>query len=64
MSLVFTVVTNKSLLQVSQLEAEIQKLNLDQLLLLKDNIHTLFYQCVQTLSHGHHIRVVYALQVL
>ncbi|XP_026277370.1 armadillo-like helical domain-containing protein 3 isoform X1 [Frankliniella occidentalis] len=50
--------------KVPQLEAEIQKLNIDQLLQLKENIHTLFHQCVETLSHGHHIRVVYALQTL
>ena len=49
--------------KVSSLEAEIQKLNGEQLLALKDNINTLFKHCIATLGHEHHIRVVYALQV-
>jgi hypothetical protein len=49
--------------KVSSLEAEIQKLNGEQLVALKDNINTLFKHCIATLGHEHHIRVVYALQV-
>nr|CAD7196953.1 unnamed protein product [Timema douglasi] len=49
---------------VSSLEAEIQKLNGEQLVSLKDNINTLFRHCITTLGHEHNIRVVYALQTL
>nr|CAD7262503.1 unnamed protein product [Timema shepardi] len=48
--------------KVSSLEAEIQKLNGEQLVSLKDNINTLFKHCITTLGHEHNIRVVYALQ--
>jgi hypothetical protein len=50
-------------LKVSSLEVEIQKLNGEQLVALKENINTLFKHCIETLGHEHHIRVVYALQV-
>nr|CAD7393324.1 unnamed protein product [Timema cristinae] len=50
--------------KVSSLEAEIQKLNGEQLVSLKDNINTLFKHCITTLGHEHNIRVVYALQTL
>lgn len=46
------------------LEAEVQKLAPDQLGVVKENINSLFIQCIETLGHDHHIRVVYALQTL
>jgi hypothetical protein len=52
------------LFEVSSLETEIQKLNGEQLIALKENINDLFKHCITTLGHEHHIRVVYALQVL
>jgi hypothetical protein len=52
------------LFKVSSLEAEIQKLNGEQLIAIKENIGALFKHCITTLGHEHHIRVVYALQVL
>lgn len=52
------------LFKVSSLEAEIQKLNGEQLIAIKENISALFKHCIATLGHEHHIRVVYALQVL
>ncbi|XP_066992006.1 armadillo-like helical domain-containing protein 3 isoform X1 [Anabrus simplex] len=50
--------------KVPSLEAEIQKLSGEQLVALKENINILFKQCISTLGHEHHIRVVYALQTL
>ncbi|XP_044738483.1 armadillo-like helical domain-containing protein 3 isoform X2 [Chrysoperla carnea] len=50
--------------KVVNLENEIQKLNSDQLVALKENINSLFWHCIETLGHEHHIRVVYALQTL
>ncbi|PNF13866.1 UPF0668 protein C10orf76 [Cryptotermes secundus] len=50
--------------KVSSLEAEIQKLNGEQLIAIKENISALFKHCIATLGHEHHIRVVYALQTL
>ncbi|RZF43949.1 hypothetical protein LSTR_LSTR006757 [Laodelphax striatellus] len=47
-----------------QLEAEIMKLQGDQLLAIKDNMNMLFSQCIETLGHEHTIRVIYALQTL
>jgi hypothetical protein len=52
------------LFKVSILEAEIQKLNGEQLIAVKENMNALFKHCIATLGHEHHIRVVYALQVL
>lgn len=42
--------------KVIQLEAEIQKLNPDQLSNLKDNINLLFSKCVDTLNQEHQLR--------
>lgn len=50
--------------KVSHIEAEIQKLTNEQLLALKENINTLFSQCIDALGHEHHIGVVYAMQTL
>ncbi|XP_077294273.1 armadillo-like helical domain-containing protein 3 isoform X2 [Arctopsyche grandis] len=50
--------------KVIQLEAEIQKLNPDQLSNLKDNINLLFSKCVDTLNQEHQLRIVYSLQTL
>ncbi|XP_046386239.1 armadillo-like helical domain-containing protein 3 [Ischnura elegans] len=50
--------------KVSHLEGEIQKLNGEQLISLKENINTLFAQCVTRLGDEHSLRVVYALQTL
>lgn len=40
-----------------------QKLNGEQILLLKPHINRFFAECIKTLSHEHHIRILYALQV-
>lgn len=50
--------------KVMQLEAEIQKIPLEQLGIVKDNINSLFIKCIETLGHEHNIRVVYAMQTL
>ncbi|XP_046658761.1 armadillo-like helical domain-containing protein 3 [Homalodisca vitripennis] len=50
--------------KINYFEAEMQKLNGDQLILIQDNLHMLFAQCIDTLGHEHSIRVVYALQTL
>lgn len=50
--------------KVIQLETEIQKIPPDQLGIVKENINTLFIQCIETLGHEHNIRVVYAMQTL
>lgn len=50
--------------KISHLEAEMQKINGDQLLAIKDNLNTLFAHCIETLGHEHNIRVVYSLQTL
>ncbi|CAG9562750.1 unnamed protein product [Danaus chrysippus] len=48
--------------KIPQLEAEIQKLTVDQLNNLKDNINLLVSQCIEMQGQEHHIRLVYALQ--
>ncbi|XP_046977824.1 armadillo-like helical domain-containing protein 3 [Vanessa cardui] len=48
--------------KIPQLEAEIQKLSVEQLTNLKDNINLLVLQCIEMLGQEHHIRLVYALQ--
>lgn len=50
--------------KVSQLESEIQKIPPEQIGAVKENISTLFVQCIETLEHEHNIRVVYAMQTL
>ncbi|XP_014256484.1 UPF0668 protein C10orf76 homolog [Cimex lectularius] len=50
--------------KVTQLETEILRLNEEQLLMAKNNINTLFVQCIETLGNEHQLRVVYALQTL
>lgn len=50
--------------KVLQLEAEVQKIPPEQLGAVKDNISCLFIQCIETLGHEQHIRVVYAMQTL
>ncbi len=49
--------------KVAALEAELNKLNAEQLTAVKDNVHTLFAKCVAALGHEHHMRVAHALQV-
>lgn len=49
---------------VTNFEAEIQKLSNEQLISLKENINLLFAQCINTLGNDHNLRVVYALQTL
>ena len=50
--------------KMSALEGEINKLQADQLAGMRDNLNSLFHECVGHLSHSHQIRVVYALQTL
>ncbi|KAF5276242.1 hypothetical protein FQR65_LT04047 [Abscondita terminalis] len=50
--------------KISYFENEIQKLTIDQLTLVKDNLNILFSQCIEALNHEHNIRVGYALQTL
>merc|ERR1719450_906416 len=49
---------------MAALEGEIGKLQADQLAGMRDNLNSLFHECVAHLSHQHQIRVVYALQTL
>ncbi|XP_065220858.1 armadillo-like helical domain-containing protein 3 [Planococcus citri] len=49
---------------IAHLEAEVQKLNGEQILQLKPHINRFFAECIKTLSHEHHIRILYALQTL
>lgn len=49
--------------QVGVVEAEIVKLNSEQLVVVKENLNTLFSKCVFMLGHEHHIRVAHSLQV-
>lgn len=56
-------VLNSIIFQVNYFESEMQRLNGEQLVLIQENLHTLFAQCIDTLGHEHNIRVVYALQV-
>ena len=50
--------------KMSALEGEINKLAADQLAGMRENLNSLFHECVAHLSHHHQIRVVYALQTL
>lgn len=50
--------------KVNQLECEVQKITPEQLNIIKENINTLFVNCIDTLGHEHNIRVVHALQTL
>ena len=50
--------------KVTHLEGEIQKISVEQLGLIRENINLLFVQCIETLGHEHNIRVVYAMQTL
>lgn len=50
--------------KVSHLENEVQKITPEMLGSVKDNINTLFSQCVDTLGHEHNIRIMYAMQTL
>lgn len=50
--------------KIPQLEAEIHKLSLEQLMNMKDSINLLVSQCIDMLGQDHHIRLVYALQTL
>ncbi|XP_063535021.1 armadillo-like helical domain-containing protein 3 isoform X2 [Cydia strobilella] len=50
--------------KIPQLEAEINKLSVEQLLNMKDNMNLLVAQCIEMLGQEHHIRLVYALQTL
>ena len=45
-------------------QGEIGRLQADQLAGMRDNLNTLFHECVAHLAHTHQIRVVYALQTL
>lgn len=44
--------------KIPQLEAEIHKLTLEQLLNMKDNINLLVGQCIDMLGQEHHIRYI------
>merc|ERR1719422_1393596 len=46
---------------MAALEGEIGKLQADQLAGMRDNLNSLFHECVAHLPHQHQIRVVYAL---
>ncbi|XP_026748904.2 armadillo-like helical domain-containing protein 3 [Galleria mellonella] len=50
--------------KIPQLEAEIHKLSVEQLLNMKESINLLVTQCIEMLGQEHHIRLVYALQTL
>ncbi|KAL0880123.1 hypothetical protein ABMA27_002607 [Loxostege sticticalis] len=50
--------------KIPQLEAEIHKLSVEQLMNMKDSINLLVTQCIEMLGQEHHIRLVYALQTL
>ena len=50
--------------KMAALEGEIGKLQADQLAGMRDNLNSLFHECVAHLSHQHQIRVVYSLQTL
>ena len=50
--------------KMAALEGEIGKLQADQLAGMRENLNSLFHECVAHLSHPHQIRVVYALQTL
>ncbi|KAM3964908.1 armadillo-like helical domain-containing protein 3 [Aphomia sociella] len=50
--------------KIPQLEAEIHKLSVEQLMNMKDNMNLLVSQCIEMLGQEHHIRLVYALQTL
>lgn len=45
-------------------QAEIGKLQADQLAPMRENLNALFHECVSHLAHSHQIRVLYALQTL
>jgi len=50
--------------KMAVLEGEIGRLQADQLAGMRDNLNSLFHECVAHLGHSHQIRVVYALQTL
>lgn len=49
---------------VYHLQAEIVKLNDEQLVQMKCGINRFFTECIKTLNHEHHIRILYSLQTL
>nr|SVE70289.1 EOG090X027A [Daphnia similis]SVE70913.1 EOG090X027A [Daphnia similis]SVE71544.1 EOG090X027A [Daphnia similis]SVE72177.1 EOG090X027A [Daphnia similis] len=50
--------------KVGVIEAELVKLNCEQLGLIKENLNTLFSKCVFMLGHEHQMRVAHSLQTL
>lgn len=46
------------------LETELTRLTPEQLTIAKENINALFIQCIESLSHEKHIRIVIAMQTL
>jgi len=50
--------------KMAALETEVGRLQADQLSAMRENLNTLFHECVAHLAHPHQIRVVYALQTL
>lgn len=50
--------------KIPQLEAEIQKLSVEQLITMTESMNLLVVQCIEMLGQEHHIRLVYALQTL
>ena len=50
--------------KMAALETEVWRLQADQLSAMRENLNTLFHECVAHLAHPHQIRVVYALQTL
>ncbi|KAJ0183259.1 hypothetical protein K1T71_001235 [Dendrolimus kikuchii] len=50
--------------KIPQLETEIQKLSVEQLINMTESMNTLVAQCIEMLGQEHHIRLVYALQTL
>ena len=50
--------------KMAALEGEIGRLQADQLAGMRDNLNSLFHECVAHLAHTHQIRVVYSLQTL